>query len=77
MVHMLQGIGDGDGEIEDLSRAGVATPTVLHFVAAILGQEEPATSPIDGVRQSEFMDALYESARLGRPVSPVRTGGDG
>lgn len=68
---------DGDGEIKDLAHTGEASPTALNFAAAIMGQEEPATSPIDGVRQSELMDALYESARIGRPVFPVRKGNYG
>ena len=68
---------DADGEIDELSCTGEATPTALNFVAAILGQEEPATGPTDGVRQSELMDALYESARIGRPVAPARTDSDG
>ena len=61
---------DGDNEIKELSCTGEATPTSLNFVSAILGQGEPATGPIDGVRQSELMDALYESARNGHPVFP-------
>ena len=68
---------DGDGEIDELSCTGEATPTALNFLAAIRGTEEPATGPIDGVRQSELMDALYESARTGRPVAPAWTDGDG
>ena len=67
---------DGDGEVGDLSCTGEATPTALNFVAAIRGTEEPATGPTDGVRQSELMDALYESARIGRPVAPAGSGGD-
>ena len=65
---------DGDGEIHELSCTGEeATPTVINFMAAIRGTEEPATGPIDGIRQSELMDALYESARIGRPVTPTRS----
>lgn len=67
---------DGDGEIDELSCTGEATPTALNFVAAIRGEEEPATGPTDGVRQSELMDALYESVRTGRPVTPAG-GADG
>ncbi len=68
---------DGNGEIDDLSCTGEAAPTALNFLAAIRGTEEPATGPTDGVRHSELMDALYESARTGRPVTPARTDGNG
>ena len=69
-VHLQLRAYDGDNEIKELSCTGEATPTSLNFVSAILGQGEPATGPIDGVRQSELMDALYESARNGHPVFP-------
>lgn len=68
---------DGDGEIDELSCTGEASPTALNFLAAILGTEEPATGPTDGVRHSELMDALYESARIGRPVTPAGADGNG
>lgn len=41
-----------------------------NFVDAILGRAEPQTSPINGVIQSELMDAIYESARTGRVARP-------
>lgn len=41
-----------------------------NFIAAILGQAEPQTSPINGVIQSELMDAIYESARTGQVARP-------
>ena len=68
---------DGDGEVDELGCAGEGTPSTLNFLGAIRGTEEPATGPIDGVRHSELMDALYESARTGRPVTPARGGGNG
>ena len=43
-----------------------------NFIDAILGQDDPRTSPADGVIQSELMDAIYESARNGRPAQPRR-----
>lgn len=39
-----------------------------NFIDAILGRAEPLTGPINGVIQSELMDAIYESARTGRVV---------
>jgi predicted dehydrogenase len=41
-----------------------------NFIAAILGRAEPQTSPINGVLQSELMDAIYESARTGQVARP-------
>jgi predicted dehydrogenase len=41
-----------------------------NFIDAIQGRAEPKTSPIDGIRQSELMDALLESARTGKIVHP-------
>jgi len=39
-----------------------------NFLDAILGRDEPRTSTLNGVIQSELMDAIYESARTGRVV---------
>lgn len=39
-----------------------------NFIDAILGRAEPLTGPINGVIQSELMDAIYESARTGQVV---------
>ena len=41
-----------------------------NFIDAILGRAEPQTSPINGVIQSELMDAIYESARTGQVARP-------
>ena len=43
-----------------------------NFIDAILGRAEPRTSPVNGIIQSELMDAIYESARTGLPAKPVR-----
>ncbi len=43
-----------------------------NFIDAILGRAEAQTSPINGVNQSELMDAIYESAEkeaIARPVA--------
>jgi predicted dehydrogenase len=39
-----------------------------NFIDALLGRDEPRTSPSLGVIQSQLMDAIYESARSGRMV---------
>lgn len=43
-----------------------------NFIDAILGRAEPRTSPINGIIQSELMDAIYKSARTGAPARPKR-----
>ncbi len=43
-----------------------------NFIDAVLGRAQPATSPTNGIVQSELMDAIYESARTGLPVKPKR-----
>lgn len=45
-----------------------------NFVDAILGRAEPRTNVINGIIQSELMDAIYESARTGMPAKPKRKG---
>lgn len=42
-----------------------------NFIDAVLGRDEPRTTPRHGVIQSELMDAIYESAKTGR-VATVR-----
>ena len=43
---------------------------VQNFLNSILGRAEPRTSPMNGIIQSELMDAIYESARTGQPAKP-------
>ena len=43
-----------------------------NFVDAILGRAEPRTSPANGIVQSELMDAIYESAKTGKPAKPKK-----
>jgi predicted dehydrogenase len=43
-----------------------------NFVDAILGRAEPRTNPVNGIIQSELMDAIYESAETGKPAKPKR-----
>ena len=61
---------DKDGEI-DLSDdiTGEYVNPTQHFVDILLGKSEPSTTPENGVHQSELMDAIYESAKLGRAVN--------
>ena len=42
-----------------------------NFIDAILGRDEPRTTPLHGVIQSELMDAIYESAKTGRVARPM------
>lgn len=43
-----------------------------NFVDAILGRAQPMTSARNGVVHTELMDAIYESARTGKPAKPKR-----
>ena len=43
-----------------------------NFIDAILDRAEPRTSPMNGIIQSELMDAIYESGRTGLPARPVK-----
>ena len=43
-----------------------------NFIEAIQGKADPRTTPINGVIQSELMDAIYESARTGGPAKPKK-----
>ena len=41
-----------------------------NFIDAILGRDEPRTNPQNGLVHTELMDAIYESARTGKPARP-------
>ena len=41
-----------------------------NFIDAILGRAQARTSPLNGINQSEIMDAIYESARTGQVAKP-------
>jgi predicted dehydrogenase len=43
-----------------------------NFIDAILGRAEPRTSVSNGIIHSQLMDAIYESARTGKPARPKR-----
>lgn len=55
-------------DISDELGSEAVTPT-RHIIDVIQGKSEPTTTPENGVHQSELMDAIYESAKLGRTVS--------
>jgi hypothetical protein len=47
-----------------------------NFIDAILGRAESRTSPLNGIIQSELMDAIYKSAETGMPARPKRGSAD-
>jgi predicted dehydrogenase len=59
------------GKAEDVEVEGEAETPNDNFIRAIQGGAEPKTSPLNGVIQSELMDAIYESARTGNAAKPV------
>lgn len=61
----------GNEEIEVALDASTTSP-VNNFVDAILGRAQARTAPINGINQSELMDAIYESARTGQIAKPVK-----
>lgn len=57
-----------DGEIEvPLEEGGPKTPDD-NFINAILGREEPRTTPFNGIVHSELMESIYRSAQTGLPA---------
>jgi len=61
----------GDQELTGLNLGDSQAPGD-NFIDAILGRAEARTSPINGVNQSEIMDAIYESARTGQVAHPAK-----
>lgn len=59
-----------DGEVEDLGIDETPVSPDQNFIDAILGRAEPKTRPLNGIIQSELMDAIYTSAETGRPARP-------
>jgi predicted dehydrogenase len=62
----------GREELTDLVMEGTANTPNDNFVDAILGRAEPRTTPLNGIIQSELMDAIYESARTGAIARPAK-----
>jgi predicted dehydrogenase len=61
----------GNKEIEVALDSSTTTPD-NNFIDAILDRAQPRTAPLNGVNQSELMDAIYESARTGTIAKPAR-----
>lgn len=64
----------GVGRVKYPPITGTSQTPNDNFIEAILGRAEPQTSPLNGIQQSELMDAIYESARTGQPARPQRRG---
>ncbi|HTE19586.1 MAG TPA: Gfo/Idh/MocA family oxidoreductase [Armatimonadota bacterium] len=60
----------GQGQVKYPPISGTAETPNDNFISAILGRAEPQTSPLNGINQSELMDAIYESARTGQVARP-------
>jgi len=60
----------GEGQVKYPPISGSPESPDDNFIAAILGRAEPQTSPLNGINQSELMDAIYESARTGQVARP-------
>ncbi|MEI6808391.1 MAG: Gfo/Idh/MocA family oxidoreductase [bacterium] len=62
----------GNQKLKYPSIPGGSQPPDVNFIDAIRGRAEPRTTPANGIVQSELMDAIYESARTGKPSRPKR-----
>jgi len=62
--------GHGSGQVKYPPIEGASNTPDDNFIDAILGRAEPKTSPLNGVQQSELMDAIYESAKTGQVARP-------
>ncbi|HEX8465498.1 MAG TPA: Gfo/Idh/MocA family oxidoreductase [Abditibacterium sp.] len=58
------------GEPQPLQIEGETETPNDNFIDAILGRAEAQTSPLNGLIQSQLMDAIYESAAKGAPSQP-------
>ena len=58
------------GEVKYPQVTGDQSGPADNFVDAVLGRAEPMTGPVNGIVQSDLMDAIYESARTGQPAKP-------
>ena len=67
-------IYEGDQRVKYPQITGKPLTPAGNFIDAILGRDEPRTSPANGIVQSELMDAIYESARTGQPARPAKQG---
>lgn len=62
----------GQGKVKYPPITGAAQSPNDNFIDAILGRAEPLTTPMNGVIQSELMDAIYESAKDGKTARPKK-----
>ena len=60
----------GWGKEETVELEGQAQSPNDNFIDAVLGRAEPQTSPLNGLIQSQLMDAIYESASSGQAAKP-------
>ena len=60
----------GWGKEEAIELEGETQSPNDNFVDAILGRAQPQTSPLNGLIQSQLMDAIYESASSGMASKP-------
>ena len=63
---------DKSGQVKYPEIPGKAETPNDNFINAILGRAEPQTSPVNGIIQSELMDAIYESAKTGQAAHPKK-----
>ena len=62
---------DGKTFAPDLSEMPAGSDIDTNFVYAVLGKEEIAAAPINGLRTIELTEAAWQSARSGGKVMPV------
>ena len=67
----------GGTELTPVPLVGVKQTPDDNFIDAILGRADARTSPANGIVQSELMDAIYESAKTGKPATPKARGKKG
>jgi len=69
-IHTLPSAGIPAAQSKYPQMRGEDGQPLSNFINAILGKEEPRTSPRNGVVQSQLMDAVYRSAQTGKPAKP-------
>jgi len=66
-------VSKGDGQdIKYPPIEGQTQSSNDNFIDAILGRAQARTSANNGIIQSELMDAIYESAKTGKPAKPKK-----
>lgn len=66
----VKGDDGGESVVKYPQMLGKDGQPLNNFIDAILGRDEPRTTVLTGVHQSQLMDAVYRSAKSGRPQSP-------